>query len=113
MRWMTWGTRNPKKKSARLTLKVSVVVEPDEDGFHAYCPALKGLHVDGRTKKEALENAEKALVVYLRSLADHGEPLPIGADLTLDRCDAFEVPKEAFLRSLTIECPTLQMSGTR
>ena len=28
---------------------VPIVIEPDEGGFHAYCPELKGLHVAGDT----------------------------------------------------------------
>lgn len=66
-----------------LHLKVSVVIEPDENGYHAYCPALKGLHVDGMTEDEALENARQAALVYLESLAQHGDALPIGQYLEL------------------------------
>ncbi len=108
MRWMRWGRATPKRQ---LKLKVSVVIEPDEGGFHAYCPALKGLHVDGRTKEEALENTAKAFFVYLESLAEHGEPLPIGPDLSIEPIPA--LPEKASLQSVTIECPTLQMSGSR
>ena len=32
-----------------LYIQVAVVVEPDGDGYHAYCPNLKGLHMDGKT----------------------------------------------------------------
>lgn len=40
----------------RLTLRVPVCIEHDGQVFHAYSPAFKGLHMDGRTKKEAMEN---------------------------------------------------------
>ena len=53
----------------RLTLSFTVVVEPDEERFHAYAPAFKGLHVDGKTEKEALRFAVEAVGVYLKSLA--------------------------------------------
>lgn len=62
-----------------LRFRVTVVVEPDGDGFHAYCPALKGLHVPGDTEEEALKNAKDAVDGYLRSLIRHGDPVPIGA----------------------------------
>ena len=66
----------------RLRLRFTVVVEPDEGRYHAFCPAFKGLHVDGDDQKEALQNAIDAVKVYLSSLARHKEPLPIGPDLT-------------------------------
>ena len=56
--------------------KVAVLVEPDGDEFHAFCPALPGLHVGGYTKQELLQNVEDAVYVYLRSMIDHEEPLP-------------------------------------
>jgi len=37
-----------------IELTVQVVVEPDNPGFCAYCPALKGPHVAGDTE-EALK----------------------------------------------------------
>ena len=56
---------------------IDVIVEPDEDEFHAFCPALKGLHVGGRTEEEAARNAADAAIAYLESLMKHGEPIPI------------------------------------
>ena len=69
------------EKKRTLTLQISVIITPDEGGFHAYAPAFKGLHVDGATEKEAKKNAVEAIIVYLKSLADHGDPLPVGPDL--------------------------------
>ncbi|MBN1690670.1 MAG: type II toxin-antitoxin system HicB family antitoxin [Dehalococcoidia bacterium] len=57
---------------------MEICVEPDEGGFHAYCPALKGLHTSGRTKKEAVENAVNAAKIYLESSIKHGDPIPVG-----------------------------------
>ncbi len=60
-----------------LTLQMSIIVEPDDDGsFHAYCPAFKDLHVCGSTEREAVKHVEDAIVVHLQSLVRHGEPLP-------------------------------------
>lgn len=96
-----------------LSLKISVIVERDEDGsFYAHAPALKGLHVDGATEQEALRNAMEAVQVYLESLSQHGDPLPIGPDLTVHEEVIPEVPPGAFLHSLTVQWPSLEMSGT-
>ncbi|OGO17579.1 MAG: hypothetical protein A2Z15_08540 [Chloroflexi bacterium RBG_16_50_11] len=65
-------------KKPTIGFKVDVILEPDEGGFHAYCPALKGLHVAGESKEEALRNAREAAIAYLESLIKHGDPIPVG-----------------------------------
>lgn len=97
-------------KSVTLNLSIAIVLEPDEGGFHAYCPAFKGLHVDGKTEKETLENLREAIFVYLDSLALHGDPLPVGPHLGASELK--EPPPAEFLRSITIPWPALQRSGT-
>ncbi|RLC71531.1 MAG: type II toxin-antitoxin system HicB family antitoxin [Chloroflexi bacterium] len=57
--------------------RVRAVLEPDEDGFHAFCPGLPGCHTWGSTKAEALENLREAASLYLESLIAHGEPIPV------------------------------------
>ena len=59
-----------------IVIKINITVEPDEDGFHAYCPTLKGLHVSGTTREEAIGNAKEAIVAYLHSMMKHGDPAP-------------------------------------
>jgi predicted RNase H-like HicB family nuclease len=55
-----------------------VILEQEDDGgYHAFCPALKGCHSQGDTIDEALANIKEAIEVYLESLRDHGEPLPM------------------------------------
>ncbi|MFA5309204.1 MAG: type II toxin-antitoxin system HicB family antitoxin [Dehalococcoidales bacterium] len=61
-----------------IEFKIEIVIEPDEGGYHAYCPALKGLHTSGETREEALQNARETAIVYLESLIKHGEPIPVG-----------------------------------
>ena len=61
-----------------VAFKVQIVIERDGDLFHAYCPALVGLHTCGDTEEEALNNATYAAKAYLMSLLKHNEPLPIG-----------------------------------
>lgn len=57
-------------------IEVDLIVVPDGDSFHAFCPSLKGLHMDGRTEDEAIENAKDAVIAYLESLRKHNDPLP-------------------------------------
>jgi len=64
-------------KSA-IEFEVEMFVEPDGSGFHAYCPALKGLHTCGDTQEEAFSNAEDAAIAYLRSLIKYGDPISVG-----------------------------------
>ncbi len=74
-RKVTWAV----EKARTITFRVDIIVEPDDDGYHAYCPALKGLHVSGATMEEALQHARDAAVAYLRSLIKHGDPIPLEA----------------------------------
>ncbi len=60
-----------------MKFSIDVIVEPDEGEFHAFCPALKGLHVGGHTAEEAVKNAADAAIAYLESLMKHDEPIPI------------------------------------
>ena len=62
-----------------IGFKIEIVVEPDNDDFHAYCPALRGLHVGGDTEEEAVQNARDAAIAYLESLIKHNDPIPVGA----------------------------------
>ncbi len=99
-------------KKSILKLIISVVIEKDQGGFHAFAPGLKGLHVDGMTEDEVLQNARDAIRVYLVSLARHNDALPIGPHLTLEREIIPEIPPGALLRNVTVQWPSLQMSGT-
>ena len=56
------------------------VVEPDDDRWSAYCPALvtQGASTWGDTREAALKNLEDVVRMVLESLVEHGEPLPQG-----------------------------------
>lgn len=100
----------PKGTTLRLTF--SVIIERDGGGYHAFCPAFKGLHVDGNTEKEALKNACLAANVYLHSLAMNGDPLPIGPDCSIEQGEQIpHVPPGAMLRHLELQWPSLSTSG--
>ena len=67
-----------RRPPAPLRITLQFFVEPDAGGFHAFSPALKGLHVDGATEHEAAKNFVDAAPAYLTSVLQHGEPIPIG-----------------------------------
>ena len=60
------------------TYTFKVVVEPDEDRWHAYCPALlrKGGATWGYTEEEALKNIHEVVQMVVESLVEHGEAIP-------------------------------------
>ncbi len=99
-----------RRRTPSLKLRVAIIVEQDGDGFYAYAPALKGLHVYDDTEEEAVQHAMEAIGVYLRSLAEHGDPLPIGPDFIVHEIPQ-EVPANAFTRNVMVSWPTAQMSG--
>jgi len=55
--------------------RFEAVVEPDEDQWHAYCPALieQGGATWGETREEALANLEEVVRLVVCSLLEHGE----------------------------------------
>ena len=88
-----------------IGFKILVVVEHDETGFHAYCPALKGLHTCGDTEEEALQNATDAAKAYILSLIKHGDPIPVGVVMG-ERSKPITLARETTRRteSLTVTC---------
>ncbi len=64
------------KRSTRVR-EFTVVLEPDEEGFHVFCPALKGCHSWGATKEEALRNIAEAIQLWLETAAKRGIPIPM------------------------------------
>jgi predicted RNase H-like HicB family nuclease len=61
-----------------MTYSFKVVVEPDGDRWHAYCPALisAGAATWGYTRGEALRNIQDVTRMVVDSLLENGEPLP-------------------------------------
>ncbi len=57
-----------------------VVVEPDEDRWSAYCPALlkQGAATWGYTREEAISSIEEVVKMVVESLSEHGEEVPEG-----------------------------------
>jgi len=58
-------------------VKYRVFIEQDKDGvFVAEVPALPGCISQGSTRKEALQNIQEAITVYVESLKALNEPIP-------------------------------------
>ena len=62
------------------TYTFKVVVEPDEDRWHAYCPALEqyGAATWGNTEEEALRHINEVVQMVVEELVEDGEPIPEG-----------------------------------
>ena len=52
---------------------LDIRIEPDEDGFHAYIPSLKGCHTSGESREQAFINLKDAARAYIRSARKHGD----------------------------------------
>ncbi len=54
----------------------SIVMEPDENAYHAYVPALNGCHSFGSTIEEAKENITQAIQLHIEAMLEDGETIP-------------------------------------
>jgi predicted RNase H-like HicB family nuclease len=53
-----------------------VLIEEDEDGFYAECPALEGCATQGDTYEEAMNNIKEAIQLYIEALEADREKIP-------------------------------------
>ncbi len=57
-------------------MRLEVIIRKDEDGYYvASCPAIKGCHSQGRTKREALANVREAILGCLEVLNEQAKRL--------------------------------------
>ena len=65
------------------TYTFKVVVEPDEDRFHAYCPALQQQVAAtwGHTEEEALKHIHEVVQMVVEELLKDGESIPAGVEI--------------------------------
>jgi predicted RNase H-like HicB family nuclease len=54
-------------------MKIKIIIEQDEDKWHAYCPILedKGASTYGNTLDEAFKNIKEVLAMTLASMKQH------------------------------------------
>jgi predicted RNase H-like HicB family nuclease len=66
------------EKRALTTYTFKIIVEPDEDRWRAYCPALEdqGASTWGHTKAEALQHIREVLEMLVAELVEEGKPVP-------------------------------------
>lgn len=55
----------------------TIVIEPDDVGFHAFVPALPGCHSHGNTLDEAQANIAEAVELHVETMIEDGEDVPI------------------------------------
>jgi predicted RNase H-like HicB family nuclease len=75
-------TTNGDRPATVKTYSFKVVVEPDEGGYHAYCPALRhlGAVTQGATQEEALRNINEVVRMIIDELREDGETLRAASD---------------------------------
>ncbi len=55
-------------------MRLEVILQKDEDGFYlASCPAIKGCHSQGRSKRQALINIREAVLGCLEVLNEQAK----------------------------------------
>ncbi|MEK7440547.1 MAG: type II toxin-antitoxin system HicB family antitoxin [Chloroflexota bacterium] len=57
--------------SNKFTKEFSIVIEPDEGGFHVFVPALPGCHSFGETVEEARKNIVEAIDLHVEGLVEN------------------------------------------
>ena len=75
------------------TVQYTVVIEPDEEAYHAFVPVLPGCHAFGATVDEARANIIEATGLYIEAMLEDGEPIPV-------ECEPL------FITRLTVPVPT-------
>ena len=53
-----------------------IIIEKDEDVYHAYCPALKGASTWGYMEEEAIKSIQEVIQMVVESMIEHGELIP-------------------------------------
>ena len=60
-----------------MTYDFTIVIEPDEVGFHAFVPALPGCHSHGDTLDDARKNIAEAIELHVEAMLEDGEDVPV------------------------------------
>ena len=66
-----------RERGQMKTYQFTVVIEPDEEAFHAFVPALPGCHTFGLTVDEARANIAEAMELHIESMQEDGESIPV------------------------------------
>ncbi len=60
-----------------MTYDFTIVIEPDEGGFHAFVPALPGCHSFGASLDEARANIAEAVELHVECMIEDGDDVPV------------------------------------
>ena len=55
----------------------TIIVTPEDGAYIVDVPALPGCHTVGDTLPEAIQNAEEAIKLYVETLKERGESIPV------------------------------------
>ena len=70
------SSRAARRAKGKNRYAFPVVIERDEEGYFAVCPALQGCYTQGETYEEALENIEGAIRLHVEDRLENGETVP-------------------------------------
>lgn len=75
------GTPSPAHAGQPAAHTFRIVIEPDEDRWRAYTPALEhlGAATRGRTRQEALRHIREVLEMIVAEFVREGAPIPASA----------------------------------
>ena len=77
---MLKSTTRQKQKARKpkpAAYQFSIVIKPDEGGFHVFAPALPGCHSFGETIDEARKNIVEAIELHIEGLIENGLRVPV------------------------------------
>jgi predicted RNase H-like HicB family nuclease len=58
------------------TYHFPVVIERDDDGYFAYCPALQGCHTQAKSYEEVLDRMKDAIRLHIEERTAAGDEIP-------------------------------------
>ena len=73
-----------------LPYRIEIIKDPEENGYVAFIPELKGCITTGLTEEDALENLKDAKETWLSSAIDNEDPIP-EPDITKEYSGEFKL----------------------
>ena len=59
-------------------MRYTIILEREPNGrVVAHVPALRGCVSQGKNKRDALRNVKEAMALYIETLIEHGQPVPL------------------------------------
>lgn len=98
------------EETITMKTRVTVVIESDGEQFHAFCPALPGIHSNAPTVEEARDRTIPAIERYLDFLDEQGGPNPVWPGLEMDASKEIipflPNPTESTIQSVEVPWPS-------